>query len=151
MHNVTNTNISRNSTNIDISASLGADQLLKTSLSKFGVVKECRVGVNIGIYAFIDELGIRMNFQIFMKFRSPGVLYTVTWPENLLSLGRSREDHSLIQLCSSWILDLAVRMKLSHVDVVNEGHVVRGMPVKTVTMHVEWNRVDNVINWGDNL
>ena len=49
------------------------------------------------------------------------------------------------------VLDLAVRVELPQVDVVNEGHVVAGVPVKAVAVHVKGHCVDQVVDRGDDL
>ena len=37
------------------------------------------------------------------------------------------------------------------VDSVGEGDMVCGVPVETVAIHVEGNRVDQTVDWGDHL
>ena len=44
------------------------------------------------------------------------------------------------------ISSLALFMELPQVAVVNEGHVIRRMPVKTVAVHVKWNSVQQSID-----
>ena len=75
--------ISSNATNIHISASFIADELLQTSLAKLSVVKECRVRVNVGVDTLVDNSSLGMDLEIFVKLGPPGVLDTVPWPENL--------------------------------------------------------------------
>ena len=47
------------------------------------------------------------------------------------------EGDGVISLCSAWVRDLALVAQLSHVDILKEGDVVLGMPVKTVAVHRE--------------
>ena len=66
------------------------------------------------------------------------IKFLLEWYSYLFSLGWTSEDDSLVQLSLACILDLGVRVQLSQVNVVNEGDVVWGMPVKTVAVHVKW-------------
>ena len=42
-------------------------------------------------------------------------------------------------------------MELPQLDVVYEGDVVGGVPVQAVAVHVEWHRVDQVVDGGHHL
>ena len=42
-------------------------------------------------------------------------------------------------------------MKLPVRDIVNEGHMVRGVPVQAVAVHVEGDGVKQVVDWSNNL
>ena len=42
-------------------------------------------------------------------------------------------------------------MKLPVLYIVNEGHVVRGVPVQAVAVHVEGDGVKQVVDWSNNL
>ena len=75
--------------------------------------------------------GTEYEIAFFIKFLQE-------WYSYLFSLGWTSEDDSLVQLSLACILDLGVRVQLSQVNVVNEGDVVWGMPVKTVAVHVKW-------------
>ena len=70
---------------------------------------------------------------------------------DLFSLGRAREHDSLVELSLSVVLDLAVRVELSQVDVIDEGHMVARMPVQAVAVHVEGHCVDQVVDRRDDL
>ena len=70
-----------------------------------------------------------MELEVLVQLCSPGVLDTVTGPEDLLCPGRPREHHRLVQLSLLRILHGAVRGQRPQLDVVDEGDVVRGMPV----------------------
>ena len=72
-----------------------------------------------------------MEFEVFVKLCSPGVLDTVPGPENLLSPGGAGEHHGLVQLSLLRLLHGAVRGQRPQLDVVNEGDVVGRMPVLT--------------------
>ena len=70
---------------------------------------------------------------------------------HLFSLGGAREHDGLIELGLGVVLDLAVRVELPQVDVVDEGDVVAGVPVQAVAVHVEGHRVDQIVDRGDDL
>ena len=69
----------------------------------------------------------------------------------LLSLWWSREHYGLVELCLGLVLHLAVWVELPQLEVVYEGDVVGGMPVQAVAVHVEWHRVDQVVDGGHHL
>ena len=101
---LTYADISSNATNIDISAALSADQLLQAGLAELGVVKECRVRVNVGVDTFVDNASLGVHLEILVQLSSPGVLHTVPWPENLAerqSYPRHRAFKFL--LVQSWV------------------------------------------------
>ena len=83
LHPVTYTYIGGNTTDIHISTARVLDQLSQRCLAKLGVVKECRVGVNVGVDTLVDNSSLGMDLEILVKLSSPGVLDTVPWPENL--------------------------------------------------------------------
>ena len=70
-----------------------------------------------------------MELEVLVELCSPGVLDTVAGPEDLLCPGGPREHHRLVQLSLLRILHGAVRGQRPQLDVVDEGDVVRGMPV----------------------
>ena len=69
----------------------------------------------------------------------------------LFSLWRTREHDSLVKLSLGVVLDLAVGVELPQVDVVDEGHVVTGVPVQAVAVHVEGHGVDQVVDRSHDL
>ena len=54
------TDISGNTAHIDICAAFSPYQLLQTGLAQLGIVKKCRVGVNIGIDSLLDDVFLRV-------------------------------------------------------------------------------------------
>ena len=50
------TDISGNTADEDVSAALSSYELLQAGLAQLGVVKKCRVGVNIGIDSLVDDV-----------------------------------------------------------------------------------------------
>ena len=51
------------------------------------------------------------------------------------------ESDGVIGLRPTRICDLALVAQLPHVDIVNEGDVVLGVPIQAVAMHREWDGV----------
>ena len=50
------TDISGNTADEDVCAALSSYELLQAGLAQLGVVKKCRVGVNIGIDSLVDDV-----------------------------------------------------------------------------------------------
>ena len=63
LHPVTYTYIGGNTTDIHISAARVLNQLSERCLAKLCVVKECRVGVNVGIDSLVDDILARVQLQ----------------------------------------------------------------------------------------
>ena len=77
----------------------------------------------------MNNFRLGMNLQVLVELSSPALLDTVSWPQNLLHLGRTLECHRVVQgapLCTG---DPAVWAEFPQLDVVNEGDVIRGVPV----------------------
>ena len=53
---LTDTDIRGDTADVDVGAALVVDELLQAGLAQLGVVKKCRVGVNIGIDSLVDDV-----------------------------------------------------------------------------------------------
>ena len=70
-----------------------------------------------------------MNLEVLVELSSPALLDTVSRPQDLLHLGRTLECHRVVQGAPLSTGDPTVRAELPQLDVVNEGDVIRGVPV----------------------
>ena len=75
----------------------------------------------------------------------------MSWPQNLLHLGWTFECDQVVQRTPVWVGHLAVVAKLPHVDIVNEGDVVGGVPVQAVAVHGEGDGVQEGVDGGHHL
>ena len=99
-NNTTDTNVRSNTAYEEIVNIFLSNNLLQTGLGELLVVEECRVGVNIRMSALVDPPGVVVKLEVLMKLSAPGLLDTVSWPEDLLGPGRSRERHLIHSLDS---------------------------------------------------
>ena len=53
---LTDTDIRGDAAHVDVGTALVVDELLQAGLAQLGVVKKCRVGVNIGIDSLVDDV-----------------------------------------------------------------------------------------------
>ena len=53
---LTDTDIRGDAADVNVGATLVVDELLQAGLAQLGVVKKCRVGVNIGIDSLVDDV-----------------------------------------------------------------------------------------------
>ena len=67
------TDISGNTTDVDVCAAFSSYQLLQAGLTQLGIVKKCRVGVNIGIDSLVDD--------VFLWVFLPQILTTLQTPD----------------------------------------------------------------------
>ena len=70
-----------------------------------------------------------MNLQVLVELSAPALLDTVGRPQDLVHLGRPLERHRVVQGAPLSTGHPAVWAELPQLDVVNEGDVVRGVPV----------------------
>ena len=81
-----------------------------------------------------------------MKFCSPRLLNTMSWPENLVHPRRSLKCYGSIESRLG-----TARVQPPHLNIVNEGHVVRRVPVQAVVTLIKRNRVQEVVDGLNNI
>ena len=104
-----------------------------------------------------------MKFEVVVKLRSPGVLDAVTRPQYLLCPRWTRECHQIVCLAGPGLSDLpqtrgsndltvgpglthrTVASQAPQVNIVNEGDVVRGVPVHAVAVEGEGDGVQHPV------
>ena len=101
---------------------------------------------------FMKIVILYLNFQLvsnvlsFVQLCSPGLLDAVPGPEDLLHPRRPLEGHSGVEggLRSA-------RHQPPHLDIVNEGDVIRRVPVQAVVTLGEGHRVQQQVDGGHHL
>ena len=83
---LTDADIGSDAADIDVSAALVPNELLKTGFAELRVVEEGGVGVDGGVDALVDHPGLGMHLELLVQLRPPGVLHAVTRPQNLQCL-----------------------------------------------------------------
>ena len=77
------TDVGGDPTDVDIRDALLPDHLLQAGLPKLGVIKECAVGVNVGIDSFVYNLAVWVDLTT-LNTKNKGLTETVSkhrWPE----------------------------------------------------------------------
>ena len=99
-NNTTDANVRGDTTYEEIVNIFLSNDLLQTGLGELLVVEECGVGVHIRMSPLVDPPGVVVKLEVLMELSAPGLLDTVSWPEDLLGPGRSRERHLIHSLDS---------------------------------------------------
>ena len=99
-NNTTDANVRGDTTYEEIVNIFLSNDLLQTGLGELLVVEECGVGVHIRMSSLVDPPGVVVKLEVLMELSAPGLLDTVSWPEDLLGPGRSRERHLIHSLDS---------------------------------------------------
>ena len=115
----------------------------------------------------MDDFSLGVDLEVGVQLGPPGLLHTVGRPQHLLHLrgavGWTFKCHRVVQSAPLRIGDLnmynvqqslsrynkthlAVRAELPHLDVVNEGDVVGGVPVQAVAVHGEGDGVQQCVD-----
>ena len=99
-NNTTDANVRGDTTYEEIVNIFLSNDLLQRGLGELLVVEECGVGVHIRMSPLVDPPGVVVKLEVLMELSAPGLLDTVSWPEDLLGPGRSRERHLIHSLDS---------------------------------------------------
>ncbi len=95
---------------------------------------------DVFIYVHVNDL------EILVQFGAPRALNAVLGPEHLLRLGWPFEDDHVVFFGPSRVLNLARRVQLAQLHVLDERDVVLGVPVQAVRDHRKRHRLEQLVD-----